>query len=200
MTILLRESRVNHFEQLNEKIYHSGILSPELVKFMQTHKKINPNRFEGLHSLFIQHDFKVGLEIGRNSGYSAVAFTTFYPKATLDSIDIRGRHQHKKVFEAMGVADRINIIVGNSTSIPESKIYDYVLIDGDHSYRGAKKDWERIQPHICQGSFVIFDDICRKGPKSVGLLCEELESAIPTTRKICDGMGVVEVPWKDTFL
>lgn len=188
---------MNHFEQLNEKIYDSGALSPELVAFMQAkkHKKIHPNRFQGFHDFLVKHDFKTGLEIGRSSGYSALAFATFYPEATLDSIDIRGRPQHLELFTAMGVEDRINIIIGDSMSIPVNKIYDYILIDGDHSYEGAKQDWQQIQSHVRQGSYVIFDDIqlTWEGAKSVAHLWKELEATLPSTSKICADMGVVQI-------
>jgi predicted O-methyltransferase YrrM len=185
---------MNHFEQLNKIIYEK--LHPDLAEFVRSNKKIHLNRYSSLHEFLSEHDFKTGLEIGRCSGYSAVAFTTFYPKATLDSIDIIDRPQNIEFFEIMGVADRINAIVGDSLLIPKGKFYDYVLIDGDHAYEVAKLDWERIQSHVNSGSYVIFDDIHHVwGPKirSVAHLWQEIEKTHPGAKKICRSMGIVKI-------
>lgn len=38
-------------------------------------------------------------------------------------------------------------------------MFDLILIDGDHSASGVRKDWEMYAPHVSPGGFVIFHDI-----------------------------------------
>jgi len=186
---------MNFFEELNKKLYDSDLLPVDLKESVKKSKKIHPNRYKGLAEFFENNNFKKGLEIGRSFGYSAVAFTTFYPDATLDSIDIIERPENKMLFDYMKVSDRINILVGNSELIPKNEIYDYILIDGDHSYKGAKLDWDRIQSHVKSGTIVIIDDIHHVwGPKvkSVAHLWKEIENT-HNARKICRDLGIVEM-------
>ena len=48
-----------------------------------------------------------------------------------------------------------------STSAIEScskKSYDYVLLDGDHSYEGVARDFRNYGPMINSGGLILFDD------------------------------------------
>ncbi|HRK62818.1 MAG TPA: class I SAM-dependent methyltransferase, partial [Terricaulis sp.] len=40
----------------------------------------------------------------------------------------------------------------------EGKRFDVLIIDGDHSYEGARRDYENYAPLLREGGFVIFDD------------------------------------------
>lgn len=40
----------------------------------------------------------------------------------------------------------------------ENKRFDLLIIDGDHSYEGARRDYENYAPLLREGGFVIFDD------------------------------------------
>ena len=122
-----------------------------------------------------------------------MAFTTLYPESTLDSIDIIDRPQNIEFFKHMGVNKRINTIVGTSEDIPKGKIYDYVLIDGDHTYEGSKLDWERVQSHIKEGSFVIIDDIDNNyAVPAVKDLWKEISKDNKRAKKIANSLGVIE--------
>ena len=45
-------------------------------------------------------------------------------------------------------------------SLPEGKLFDIALIDGDHTYEGVKADYEDYYPLVKDGGLLILHDIC----------------------------------------
>ena len=45
---------------------------------------------------------------------------------------------------------------------------DFLLIDGDHSYEGVKRDWELYEPLVTPGGLIAFHDILRHEEQSRG--------------------------------
>ncbi|MEA2056535.1 MAG: class I SAM-dependent methyltransferase [Patescibacteria group bacterium] len=45
---------------------------------------------------------------------------------------------------------------------PEKK-FEYIYIDGDHSYEGVKADFEAFWPKLTEGGLILFHDIAMKG-------------------------------------
>lgn len=45
----------------------------------------------------------------------------------------------------------------------KNKKYDYVYIDGDHSYKGVKFDFDSFWSSLNQNGYMLFHDICVKG-------------------------------------
>lgn len=46
--------------------------------------------------------------------------------------------------------------------------YDYIYIDGDHSFKGVTRDYELFWPMLRSGGFISFHDISIKGKKPEG--------------------------------
>lgn len=185
MINLLENNNDNILSKLYEYI-HVNLPTSISSKF-QRRPGMHPSRWNALNNFFRQNKFKSGLEFGRATGYTAVLFTLLYPEATIDSIDSKDHPWQTTFFELMGVKDRINVITGISwESIPKDKKYDYVLIDGDHTYAGAKKDWQSIQNNLLPGAIVLFDDLTHK--KGCGKVYEEIN--LPKS-KICSELGVI---------
>lgn len=46
--------------------------------------------------------------------------------------------------------------------------YDYIYIDGDHSFKGVSRDYELFWPMLRAGGFIAFHDISIKGKKPEG--------------------------------
>ena len=62
----------------------------------------------------------------------------------------------------------VNFIVGDSAAVlPElaasGKLYDYILIDGDHSKEAAARDLRNAVPLCDRGGVIVFDDISPYG-------------------------------------
>jgi predicted O-methyltransferase YrrM len=47
-----------------------------------------------------------------------------------------------------------NILGGSSPTI------DLLFIDGDHTYKGVKQDYEMYSPLVKKGGMIVFHDIC----------------------------------------
>jgi hypothetical protein len=46
--------------------------------------------------------------------------------------------------------------------------YDYIYIDGDHSYKGVTRDYDLFWPTLRSGGFMSFHDVSIKGTKTEG--------------------------------
>jgi predicted O-methyltransferase YrrM len=112
--------------------------------------------------LLFNKNIKNVLEIGFNSGFSALLMLISNPNIHLTCYDI-GLHKYtlpcylklKELFP-----DRINIVIGDSTIMlkENNNIYDLIHIDGSHKTEDAESDIRnsfRLSKH---GTILIMDD------------------------------------------
>lgn len=167
------------------------------------------------------------LEIGAASGGTLFLFArASAPDATLVSIDLpesaggyhRWRERLYRSFKATG--QRIHLVRADSHSqecrrladeLAEPGGFDFLFIDGDHSYEGVVKDFEYFRPLVRPGGIVGFHDIVMdyktrygiESPVSTGgvpLFWEELRNQYPVLEIIENpeqdgfGIGVIKVP------
>jgi predicted O-methyltransferase YrrM len=59
-----------------------------------------------------------------------------------------------------GVAEKVTLLRETSENVAATwdRPIDVLFIDGDHSYDGVKRDWERFVPHVSSFGFVVFHD------------------------------------------
>jgi predicted O-methyltransferase YrrM len=55
--------------------------------------------------------------------------------------------------------------------------YDFVFIDGDHTYDSVRADWENYSPLVVPGGVVVFHDIYERPAYGVWRLWDEITSA-----------------------
>ena len=82
-------------------------------------------------------------------------FKYFFPDSEIVSVDIEMHPEVNLIMELLG---KIELIHGTSDDLPEGR-YDCVLIDGEHSYDGALKDWNNVKGKINKNGIVIFDNV-----------------------------------------
>lgn len=103
------------------------------------------------------------LEIGSDKCLTCFALNEFYKQCYAVDIDIN-RHNvsydiQKKIEETSGKKiTNIERVFGDVSKI-EKKGYDVVLIDGDHSYEGVKRDFEiLLEKNTAKKYYVFFHD------------------------------------------
>jgi predicted O-methyltransferase YrrM len=126
----------------------------------------------------LARDVKTGpvAEIGRFKGGSTVMFASALPDGVeLWSYDLHvalrpdmsGEELDRELSEALarlGVSHKAHLIVGDSRTIdPPPAPLELLFIDGDHSYEGAKADFERWGAFVKPGGHVLFHDAVDTG-------------------------------------
>lgn len=78
---------------------------------------------------------------------------------------------------------------------------DYLFIDGDHTYKGVKQDFEMYSPFVRKGGIIAFHDIVKHPDTScqVDLFWEEIKQKYPAREYVRDwnqrkfGIGIITV-------
>jgi predicted O-methyltransferase YrrM len=139
-------------------------------------------------------------------------------KATVVSIDMEGGQfggegglPDARTIKSFGKkTQNIHVIRGDShlektkkelTKVLNREI-DLLFIDGDHSYKGVKSDWDMYSPLVKKGGHVVFHDICYH-PQVLACEVERFWKEIKAKHKILEfidpndqiwgGIGVVEI-------
>jgi len=129
---------------------------------------------------------KVVMEIGTANGGTLFMFTRAADKdSLLISIDLPegpfgGGYPFylSRLFQSFRMpGQQIFLIRGDSHEtatrekierILNGQKVDFLLIDGDHTYEGVRKDFETYSSFVRKGGVVALHDICRGPPESVG--------------------------------
>lgn len=105
-----------------------------------------------------------------------------------------------------GVSNLPQLIKGDSQKVlPEYfknekhiRYFDLILVDGDHSYKGARYDLEMCIPHLNEGGILIFDDINHISHPELKDLWNELKAEYPEHLFLQDesgtGTGIMSKP------
>jgi len=75
-------------------------------------------------------------------------------------------------FQKLGLHSWITTHVTTSREFSKqhkSRIYDYVYIDGNHSYEGIKTDYQLFWPKLKSGGFMVLHDVVAKGTLDGGV-------------------------------
>jgi predicted O-methyltransferase YrrM len=115
-------------------------------------------------------------EIGRFKGGSTMVFATALPEgAELWSYDLHvaprpdlpGERLDRELNDALvryGLAGKVHLIVGDSRTVePPPAPLELLFIDGDHTYEGARADFERWGAFVRPGGHLLFHDAVDTG-------------------------------------
>ncbi len=116
------------------------------------------------------------LEIGRFKGFSLGLFKYFSPIGWLVSID---PVLHIEAVQIASNFDEVILLTGTTDDIQQIDLthkFDFVLIDGDHTYDSAKKDWENVKNYLNTGACVFFDNL--RHPEGCGRVYDEIDIGV----------------------
>lgn len=107
-----------------------------------------------------QKEIKKVLEIGCYEGGSAAGFLAIGCRVV--SIDITRTKRVDSLIKNPGLStfrfiDRAHIAQNIDAFYAK---YDLLFIDGDHSYKNCKKDYEEFSSEVKPGGMIVFHDIC----------------------------------------
>jgi predicted O-methyltransferase YrrM len=114
--------------------------------------------YQSLCDNYAGKPWKRGLEIGFAWSMSARAFLDTLPDATLLSLDMNDAMAKAKSMKEYG--KRWELKLGDSSTLMKSlkEKFDYIYIDGDHTYEGVKKDLDQASRLLAKGGQIICDD------------------------------------------
>lgn len=152
----------------------------------------------------------LGLGIGNGGSFAMECFfmqKTLKSAMAVDNLAYRdlGIGQNEEEINKF-ISDVIvtqNVLFHNSTTdeffkwIAEDIKFDAIFIDADHSYEGARKDYNNSLKHIEKGGLIIFHDINSEACPGIRQLWKEVKADHKNSWEFIDsntcGIGVVQV-------
>ncbi|NJL92897.1 MAG: class I SAM-dependent methyltransferase [Anaerolineae bacterium] len=107
------------------------------------------------------------MEIGRYYGASTLLLALAVgPRGQVTSIDIapQGDEFLRAALHRYNLLDRVGLVVADANSVSLERALDFVFIDGDHSYTGARRDHNRWMPCLRPGGYLIHHDMAHTRP------------------------------------
>lgn len=99
--------------------------------------------------------------------------------------DPRTRETFQRQVVDAGLADRITAIRAFSVKAAaawEGPPIGLLYIDGDHSERAVRADWQSWSPHLAADAIVVFDDLDTPKNPGVRVVVDELAGVLPWER------------------
>jgi hypothetical protein len=151
-----------------------------------------------------------GIEIGRFNGGSTVLLAfAIGPNGSLISIDSEPQDdQALEVFlRHATLLERVELVVADAGALGHDDEVDFVFIDGDHSYEGAKRDHNKWGSKVRAGGFIIHHDMGKARPlasqwESLAKLKSEIMGTQPDVLEVAHEAGSLIIfrrrssPWK----
>ena len=107
-------------------------------------------RFKGGTTLMLASALPAGAELWSYDLH--VALRPDLSGAQLDS-------ELRTALDRYGLTDRVHLVVGDSrTAEPPPRAATLVFVDGDHTYAGARADYERWRDQVAPGGHLLFHD------------------------------------------
>lgn len=116
------------------------------------------------------------VEIGRFKGGSTMVFASALPEGVeLWSYDLHVAlrpdlpgealdGELREALERYGLGDKVHVLVADSRKVaPPSDRIELLFVDGDHSYEGARADYERWSALVRPGGHLLFHDAVDAG-------------------------------------
>lgn len=112
-------------------------------------------RFKGGSTLLVASALPAGAELWSYDLHVALRADMSGPQ--LDA-------ELRAALERYGLAERVHLVVGDSRTVePPPRAPHLVFVDGDHTYEGARADYERWSELVAPGGHLLFHDAVDSG-------------------------------------
>src|SRR6266702_611637 len=135
------------------------------------------------------------IEIGMHQGYSMEIWRKEFNPKLLLGIEINSPTPSSYINEEFMFWDINSHTFANE--ITGKNLYDFLFIDGDHSYAGVKDDFEKYSHFVRTGGIIALHDVCYHAEKTeeVDILWQEIKKLYPYIEikvgKNSTGIGVI---------
>lgn len=145
--------------RLQELTFESGLgdsafLLYGLVKAAKPQAVVEIGSARGRSTCFM------GMALKENGSGKLYAIDPHMPTAWNDTNSIESYDILKSNVRALGLEDIVEILRDTSSAVASgwNRKIDLLFIDGDHSYEGAKRDWEMFSPFVTPFGSIVFHD------------------------------------------
>lgn len=136
---------------------------------------------EWLNLIRLIRNPQVVIEIGVDEGRSLQAWKKLYPEAKIYGIDLNNEIGDSHSDDAQAYVEMVT----------RKEKADFLFIDGDHSYEGAKADFVDYGRFVKPEGIIVLHDIVDHGPEfpdvTVNLFWNELKALVDHKEIIIDG-------------
>ena len=122
-----------------------------------------------LYEIILESNPEFVLEIGTGQCQSTRTILSALAenkKGKLVSVDLGDRAERisKELLEyfIQVIGDSHEKSVFDKVKEKNVQVYDILFIDGDHSYKGVKQDFEMYSPLVKEGGLILMHDVCNK--------------------------------------
>ena len=150
------------------------------------HSAQKPKELAELGRLIVDRGYQSAIEIG--TSYGGTAWFLWALGLSVTSIDDCDEEWLRRAPSTHGYdpvrIPEINYVVGDSSQQVDLGTADVIFIDGNHTYRGAKADWNHWRDSVNPGGIVVFHDVTADVPENmveVKRLFDEISVEYETT-------------------
>lgn len=168
-----RERKLLSHSSALVRYYRAKWISLNAIKNNATQKQ---EELEMLIKILRRRKLLTILEIGSGRGGTLYVWMQVAEKnATVITLDKKIVIQTKKIIKEKHRNQNIHLVEKDShlkntklfiQSIIKNKKIDLLFIDGDHTYKGVKNDWDLYSPLVKKGGLIVFHDINKHDKKS----------------------------------
>ena len=167
------KENIDFVKSLMKKLSYDPVYTDQVLDLLNKNKIETRSFVSWLAKNFLKNNY---LEVGVRRGWTLYAAAARSPKANIFGFDLWYKNYANSAnpgpkfvlseAKKIGATNNINLIDGNShKTLPKffksnkSKLFDLILIDGDHSKQGAYKDVKDVINNIKKGGILILDDL-----------------------------------------